>query len=217
MGRPKKYNIENIADEEMREIVRGLIAKEVSEYKKEIKELRGKLEEKPEPTEKKVAQKYKFIPDNTKIRVRNNIDGKFIFSDDRGKIRVFVNLPSYGDTIVLDYDEVRVLNNCKGNYFKTGTLVVEDVVSDIDLTIQDIYRDLRVEKIYNSKINPNNFEKLMSDDVSYKDFETYLMKNKDVAETVLIISCIMYRQGRFNDNAKMHFFKQEFRNPNLYS
>lgn len=224
MARPKKVSIDNIQDEETKELVKALLAKEVAEYRKEIKELRKELSEKPvvevsAPVAKKSTEKkYKFIPDNTKVRVRNNIDGRFIYAADRGKVRVFIDLQNYGDTTVMDYDEIRVLNNSKGNFFKKGTLVIEDVVSDIDdITANDVYRDLNLEKLYGGKINPHNFENLMTDDVLYKEFENFLTKNKNVAETAMIISTILYRQGRFNDNSKMSFFKDRFRNPNLYS
>jgi hypothetical protein len=201
MSRPKK--IENLNDIEM-------------------KELLAKLQEENEILKKglinsKKKAEHKFVPSNTKVKVRSNIDGTFIFSHNKGKVNVFITIPNYGDFVDLDYDEIKVINNAKGNIFRNGILSIEDVMSeDEEITLDDVYYDLRLTKIYKNKFNPTNFEELFDTGVSYQVFEKYLLENKEVAETVLIISAILHRQCKLNDNSKMEFFRRHFNNKNLY-
>jgi hypothetical protein len=195
-------------------MVEELLAAKTKELKDENKAIKKELEI-PSGLQKKSG--YKFVPSNTKVKVRSNIDGKYIFSHNKGKINVFLTIPNYNDVVDLDYDEVKVINNAKGNIFKSGILAIEEVMSeDADITLDDVYADLRISKLYKNKFNPTNFEDLFSLDTSYQVFEKYLLDNKEVAETVMIISAILYRQGKLNDNSKMEFFKRHFNNKNLY-
>jgi hypothetical protein len=218
MGRPTK--IENIEkqlkslDPEVQKMVEELLAAKTKDLKDENKAIKKELETSPAPQKK---SGYKFVPSNTKVKVRSNIDGKFIFSHNKGKINVFLTIPDYNDVVDLDYDEVKVINNAKGNIFRTGVLSIEEVMSeDAEITLEDVYADLRLTKLYKNKFNPTNFEELLDNSVSYQVFEKYLLENKEVAETVMIISAILHRQGRLNDNAKIEFFRRHFNNKNLY-
>jgi hypothetical protein len=208
-----KDEIKDVTDPQIAKIIQKIIDDKFQELQSENENLKKEI-----TTFKTKKSTYKFVPNNTKVKIKSNIDGKFIFMDKKGKINVYVTLRGYGDVADLDYDEVRVLNTDRGDYFKRGILSVEEVMSeDENITSEDIYRDLRIDKLYKNKFNPTNFEDLFKDDVTYKVFEKYLLDNKEVAETILIISSILYKQGRFNDNAKMSFFKRNFRNQNLYS
>jgi hypothetical protein len=214
MSRPKK--IENIEKElkslspEVANLVQQLIDAKIKDLKTENIALKKELE-----IPKKKSE-YKFVPTNTKIKVRSNIDGLFLFSHNKGKVNVYLTIPNYNDVVDLDYDEVKVINNAKGNIFRSGMLSIESVMSESDdITLNDVYYDLRLSKLYNNKFNPTNFEDLFNDDVPYKVFEKYLNENAEVLETVMIISSILHRQGRLNDSSKMEYFKKRF-NKNLY-
>jgi hypothetical protein len=218
MGRPSK--IESLkkklasCDPDVKQLFEELLAAEIKDLKDENKAIKKGLDA-PSVPQKKSG--YKFVPSNTKVKVRSNIDGKYIFSHNKGKINVFLTIPNYNDVVDLDYDEVKVINNAKGNIFKSGMLSIEEVMSeDANITLEDVYADLRISKLYKNKYNPTNFEDLFGMDVSYQVFEKYLLENKEVAETVMIISAILYKQGRLNDNSKMEFFKRHFNNKNLY-
>jgi hypothetical protein len=215
MGRPKK--IENIEkglenlDPNLKELVQQLLDVKTKDLKAENSALKKELE-----TPKKKSE-YKFVPANTKIKVRSNIDGMFLFSHNKGKVNVYLTIPNYNDIADLDYDEVKVVNSAKSDIFRSGMISIEDVISESDdITLNDVYYDLRLAKLYKNKYNPRNFEELFSDDVPYQVFERYLLDNKEIIETVMIIGGILYRQGKLNDNSKIEFFRRYFNNRNLY-
>lgn len=215
MGRPSKIeSLEkklNSLDPDVKKLFEDLLDAKTKDLKDENKEIKNFS------VSQKKSGGHRFVPTNTKVKIRSNIDGVFIFSHNKGKVNVFLTIANYGDYVDLDYDEIKVINNSKGNYFRNGILVIEDVISeDEEITLEDVYYDLRLGKLYKNKFNPTNFEDLFGADVSYQVFEKYLLDNKEVAETVLIISTILYRQGRLNDNSKMEFFKRNFKNVNLY-
>jgi hypothetical protein len=218
MGRPTKIeSLEkkiNSLDPDVKQLFEDLLAAKTKDLKEENKTIKKELET---PSVQKKSGGHKFISNNTRVKVRSNIEGVFIFSHSKGRTPVYLVLSNYGDVQDLNYDEIKVINNAKGNIFRSGILAIEDVMSeDEEITLEDVYYDLRLSKLYKNKYNPNNFEDLFGADVSYQVFEKYLLENKEVAETVMIISSNLHRQGRLNDNSKMEFFRRHFNNKNLY-
>lgn len=162
--------------------------------------------------------KFKFIPDNTKVRIQSNIGGKFIFGEDRGKVRVFFQIDGFGESAVVSYEELRIFVSSKPTFVKKGHIAIVDVYSDADITLEDVINDLRLEKIYFSedKINPILIESLFSEETSEKEFENKLNNSMDMAETVMEAGHVLYRRGLFNNNSKMNSIRQIFRKPNLF-
>ena len=192
--------------------VEELIAKAVAEaLEKQKQEL-----EKEKPVEKTVVtkSKYKIIPDSTKVRIKSNISGMFNWFEDRGKVRVYVQLFDAEQEQVLDYDEFRILSS--KDFLRKATLAIVDVYSNDDITIEDVSRDVNVSNLYEGEFVANDIEKLFDDSVSVEKFSNYINSNKDVAETVLDVAYRLYRQGKFNDHAKMAFLRTGFNNPNLF-
>lgn len=194
-----------------------------SKYETKIKELEESLNNKDneinEIKETTVSKKkYKFIPDNTKIRIQSNVDGVFYFAEDRGRVRVFIQLDNFGDSAVISYEELRTFYSSKPNFIRKGKIAIIDVYSDIDIEIEDVLKDLRLENIYidENKIDPRNVKDLITDKVNEKRFMELLNNTPDMAETVIEIAYIFYRKGQFNDNAKMNYLRQMFRNQNLF-
>lgn len=194
-----------------------------SKYENTIKELKKSLKDKNAELEQVVTtsvnkKKYKFIPDNTKVRIQSNVDGKFLFTEDRGKIRVFVQLDNFEDSAVISYEELRTMYSSKPSFIKKGQIAITDVYSDEDIEIEDILKDLRLDNIYDceNKIDPRYIRDLLTDKVNEKDFMSLINNTPEMAETVVEIAYILYRQGLFNDNAKMNFLRQIYRNQNLF-
>lgn len=194
-----------------------------SKYENKIKELEESLINKTVElqtvttvlTEKK---KYKFIPDHTKIRVQSNIDGKFLFTEDRGKIRVFIQLDNFEDSAVISYEELRTFYSSRPNFIRKGQIAITDVYSDEDIEIEDVLKDLRIDNIYDcdDKIDPRYLKDLLTDKINEKDFMSLINNTPEMGETVVEVAYILYRKGLFNDNAKMNFLRQIFRNQNLF-
>lgn len=196
------------------------VTKQIEEkYEKKIDELQKSLDEKTIEIQQSTSKKsYKFIPDNTKVRIQSNVDGVFHFTEDRGKIRVFIQLDSFGDSAVISYEELRTFYSSKPNFIRKGQIAITDVYSDGDIEIEDILKDLRVDNIYGceDKIDPRYLLDLLTDKVDNNEFMSLINNTSDMAETVLEVAYIFYRKGQFNDNAKMNYLRQIFRNPNLF-
>ncbi len=235
MGRPastgKNEEDKDIIVNQKQEIDIQALIKQVTEevtkqiedkYENKINELKQSLDNKTIELEQvtitNTKKKYKFIPDNTKIRIQSNVDGKFIFTEDRGKIRVFVQLDNFEDSAVISYEELRTMYSSKPNFIKKGQIAITDVYSDEDIEIEDILKDLRLDNIYDckNKIDPRYIRDLLTDKVNEKDFMSLINNTPEMAETVVEIAYILYRQGLFNDNAKMNFLRQIYRNQNLF-
>jgi hypothetical protein len=235
MGRPastgKNEEDKDIIVNQNQEIDIQALIKQVTEevtkqiedkYENKINELKQSLDNKTieleQATITNTKKKYKFIPDNTKVRIQSNVDGKFLFTEDRGKIRVFVQLDNFEDSAVISYEELRTMYSSKPSFIKKGQIAITDVYSDEDIEIEDILKDLRLDNIYDckNKIDPRYIRDLLTDKVNEKDFMSLINNTPEMAETVVEIAYILYRQGLFNDNAKMNFLRQIYRNQNLF-
>lgn len=235
MGRPastgKNEEDKDIIVNQKQEIDIQALIKQVTEevtkqvedkYGNKINELKQSLDNKTIELEQvtitNTKKKYKFIPDNTKVRIQSNVDGKFLFTEDRGKIRVFVQLDNFEDSAVISYEELRTMYSSKPSFIKKGQIAITDVYSDEDIEIEDILKDLRLDNIYDckNKIDPRYIRDLLTDKVNEKDFMSLINNTPEMAETVVEIAYILYRQGLFNDNAKMNFLRQIYRNQNLF-
>ena len=195
------------------------VTDEVSgKYEDTIKDLKNKIEEKEE-VKTEVAtpnkKKHKFIPDNTKIRLKSNVEGKFIYMEDRGKTRVFLEIDDYGLSTDISYEELRII---KPLIFKTGKLAVEDVLSGEDIELEDLLKDVRFDSFYldENKVSPIDIENILSNETNISIFEKKVSNTPDMLETLLEVAYVLYRRGQFNDNAKMNYLRQTFNNPNLF-
>ena len=212
-------------DKLIKQITQEVSGKLKTEYEYKISNLEKKLSEKivqeskVENKPKVNKPKFRFIPDNTKIRIQSNIGGLFIFSEDRGKVRVFFQIDNFGQSTIISYEELRIFLSSKPTFIRKGSIAIVDVYSDADIELEDVITDLRLDKIYydENKISPMNIEDLFDDKLtSESEFEKKLNYSTDMAQTVLEASYILYRRGLFSNNTKMNSIRQIFRNPNLF-
>lgn len=210
------------------------VTKEVSEnlktqYESKISELEKKLIDKEKEAEvskvendvkiNKNKPKYKFIPDNTKVRLKSNIGGLFTFNEDRGKVRVFFQIDNFGQSATISFEELGIFISSKPSFINNGSIAIVDAYSDVDIDVEDIIRDKRLEKLYfdENKINPMEIEALFDDSItSEKEFEKKLNNSLEMTETVMEAGHILYRRGLFTNNNKMNIIRQIFRKPNLF-
>ncbi|MDD4779001.1 MAG: hypothetical protein PHT02_00160 [Tissierellia bacterium] len=196
-----------------------------TEYELKISDLEKKLSEKTteilkvENNVKVNKNKYKFIPDNTKVRLKSNIGGLFTFSEDRGKVRVYFQIDNFGQSATISYEELSIFISSKPTFINKGAIAIVDAYSDTDITVEDIIIDKRLEKLYfdENKINPMCIEDLFDDNItSEKEFEMKLNNSLEMAETVMEAGHILYKKGLFTNNTKMNTIRQIFRKPNLF-
>jgi hypothetical protein len=217
----KEKNNQDINVQDLIKQVTEQVTKEIEiKYETKIKKLEQSLTNKENEIKNIITakKKYKFIPDYTKIRIQSNIDGKFLFTEDRGKVRVFIQLDNFEDSAVLSYEELRTFYSSKPNFIRKGQIAITAVYSDEDIDIEDVLKDLRLEGIYmnNDKIDPRNIKDLLTSKVNEKEFMNLINNTPEIAETVVEIAYILYRKGQFNDNVKMNFLRQIFKNQNLF-
>jgi len=236
MGRPKKIVADNNVEKDtvtekavvkdsgnnidIEAIIKQALAEQAKDFKKLLKEKDKELEEKNIELKENVKKKkeYKFIPDTTKIRLKSNIEGVFYFVNDKGRVPTFIKLNNFRDTVVVNYDELRVLVNSEKRFVQRGKIAIEEVYSESDIGKEDIIKDLRLDKVYfqENVIDPNDIEDIFTDKVSPKEFEELVKNSKDMAEAILEVAYVLYRKHQFNDNSKMNFLRQKFRNPRLF-
>ena len=175
----------------------------------------AKVENNIKPTK----SKFKFIPDNTKIRLKSNIGGLFIFNEDRGKIRSYFQIDNFGQGVTVSFEELNLFLSSKPTFIKSGAIAIVDAYSDTDIDVEDVIRDLRLDDLYfnDKKINPMHIEDLFDDKItSEKEFEEKLKSSIEMAETVLEAGYILYRRGLFTNNTKMNTLRVIFGRPNLF-
>lgn len=159
----------------------------------------------------------KFVPENARVRIETNIGGKFIMSDNRGQ-NFFVELNGYKDSTTIIFKDLKNFHGRNYKLFTSGKVAITDVVSDVDIELEDVIKDLNLTKIYfdNNRISPIDIETIFSDNMGLAEFEKKVTNSPEIAETILEVAYILYRRGTFNDNAKMNFLRQIYRNPNLF-
>lgn len=212
-------------------LVAQVSAKLKAEYESKISELEQKLTEKnTQPTETEnpiklennataTKNKYKFIPDNTKVRLKSNIGGLFTFNEDRGKVRVFFQISNFGQSTTISFEELNLFISTSPSFINKGYVAIVDAYSDTDIEVEDVIRDLRLDNLYfdENKINPMEIESLFDDNLTTeKDFEKKLNNSMEMAETVLEAAHFLYKRGLFTNNNKMNLIRQIFRKPNLF-
>lgn len=221
---PKEFDLKSLIEQVTQEVSTKIKA----EYESKISDLENKLIEKSTEFSKenstvettaKPKSKFKFIPDNTKVRLKSNIGGLFLFSEDRGKVRVFFQIDNFGQSATISFEELSIFISSKPSFINNGSIAIVDAYSDVDITVEDVIIDKRLEKLYfdESKINPMCIEDLFDDKItSENEFEKKLNNSLEMAETVMEAGHILYRKGLFTNNTKMNHIRQIFRKPNLF-
>lgn len=235
-GKSKKETVQstneenNVTELDIKKIIQQ-VTEEVSlklksEYQSKILDLEQKLNEKTSEIASeentsavKPKNKFKFIPDHTKVRLKSNIGGLFLFSEDRGKVRVFFQIDNFGQSATISFEELSIFISSKPSFINNGSIAIVDAYSDVDISVEDIIIDKRLESLYfdKDKINPMCIEELFDDNItSEKEFEKKLNNTLEMAETVMEAGHILYKKGLFTNNTKMNAIRQIFRKPNLF-
>lgn len=219
-GSTTKKSTEINIDEIIKKTTFEVTQKLTADFEKKLSEIESKRDIPiPNGVENKVKNKYKFIPDNTKVRIKSNIGGLFTFSEDRGKIRVFFQIDGYGQSVIINYDELRIFYSSKPSFINKGNIAIVDVYSDNDITLDDLVVDLKLDKLYNdkSKVSPIEIEDLFNDKItSDEEFERKINKSLHLQETITETAYVLYKQGLFNNFTKMSVMKQVYSKPNLF-
>lgn len=212
MGRPKGSTNKKSIDEEKKtenvnieEMIQKAVSQALSEnekkHKKEIEELKSKLESK---------DKKDIRFNDIMIEITNNTHGAFVIGSKRGNITTRV-LKDFEDNTLMDYKEFRMYYSENRRFFKRGELLITDVIGDLDL--KQIYDKLKI-KDFNEGYDFETYEELLLG--KYNDFEKFLKDNDDCLDNMLDHAMHLYKQGKFNFNDKINFFRAKTRNYDLF-
>jgi hypothetical protein len=192
--------------------IQDIIAKAVAEaLEKQAKEI-AQTQTTTKP------KKNKYVPENARIRLESNDNGKIIISDQRGQ-NFFLELNGYKDNVTMSFKDLKNFHGKHYTMFNSGILTIVDIATDADIEVEDVIKDLGLTKIYYDpkKINPNEIEEVFTSDCSITDFENKVRNSVEIAESIIAVAHILYKRGIFTDNSKMNFLRQHFRNSVLFT
>jgi len=183
--------------------IEKLIAKAVASA---LDESEKKHEKEIDDLKKQINHTDKEDFDNARVEIMNNTYSTFIMSGRKGKsANVFYKLESYGDTSILDYEEFRNYYSQNSKRFKSGELLITDVIGNI--TKKDLLERLKLNKLYIGKISFDNYKSILTCD--YKEFEDFIEDNPSTFENLLEHSVEMNKKGQFNYGDKQNFFRNK--------
>lgn len=165
--------------------------------------------------EKKVRR---FIPDDARIRIEQNIGGNFIIADTRGN-GYFIELTGYRDSTTMSFKDLKNFHGRNHTFLNSGKLIITDIISDADICVEDAITDLNLAKIYNNDkmIRPDEIEDYLLTDIPVEEFSSKLKNSTDTMETIVEVAVILFKRGQFTDNTKMNEIRQLLRNSALFT
>ena len=184
----------------------------IKKYEAEVAKLKEELQAKE-------SQKIKYVPENTKIRIKSNVGGTFVFQEDRGKTRAFITINGYGGTTNITYGEFELLRYSKESFVLGGTITIDEVFSNEGVGFEDVVNELKLEDMYldKNKVNPRNIEEMFDDEItSDAEFGKKMNASPKMGEVLIEVATVLYKRGQFNNNTKMNLIRQKFGRPNLF-
>jgi hypothetical protein len=165
-----------------------------------------------------IKSRRKFVPDEARVRIQQNIGGKFIISETRGS-SYFIELNGYGDSTTMPFKDLKNFHGRYHSFLNTGKLLLVDVISDSDVALDDVIEDLNLQRIYNNEksIRPDMIEYFLLEETSIHEFDTKIKNSTDILETIVEIAMVLFKRGQFTDNSKMNVLRQVLRNPELFT
>ena len=154
-------------------------------------------------------RKRMSIDKNTEVVVTNNTYGMFVWESKNSETSI--ELQSYGDEEFITYGELRKLKK----YLTNMDLVITSVEDD-DVSIVDVARGLRIDKVYEeyfdlmedvdiedvdseAEIDIQEFEDFILDSHS-DEYETALKGN--LKHIIINLSVDLYKQRKLSDREK---------------
>jgi len=212
----KKVEKADNTEELIQRAVMAALATQKAEFEKKLEEIKN--ESKPAQPKRGVGNIRKFIPEDARVRIQLNIDGKFILADKRGS-NFFIELNGYGDSATITFKDLKNFHGRNHTFLNRGKLIITDVVSSADITLDDVYADLNLQKLYDNDkvISPDEIELYLSDEVELDEFNEKLAKSVDIIETILEVAITLFKRSEFSDNNKMNKIREIAKMPDLFT
>lgn len=178
------------------------VNEEVVEKPKAKKTTTKKKTTKPQPKKKTKAELRKILKDSEAVIV-NNFGVKIGYNSGDG---FELELLSYGDTDVVEIEELRKMHVKKKAFFNNYWILITDVICDDEsVTLEDVYEYIGITKLYKEFENPNNdfFEGLLIDS-SLEEFKNVLNHmNKELVTQLFVRATELYKAKKFRDSLKI--------------
>lgn len=184
------------------------VEEEVVEKPKVKKTTTTKKKAKPQPKKKTKAELRKILKDSEAVIV-NNFGVKLRYEDSNG---FELELLSYGDTDVVEIEELRKMHVKKKSFFNNYWILITDVICDDEsVTLEDVYEYIGITKLYKEFENPDNdfFEDLLIDS-SLDEFKNVLNHmNKELVTQLFVRATELYKQQEFRDSLKIMHLEEK--------
>jgi hypothetical protein len=151
--------------------------------------------------------------DDIRVEVMNNTFSIFIMSGRKGKsANIFYKLESHGDTAILDYEEFRNYYAQNSKHFKSGELLITDVIGGAE--VKDVLEKVKLDYLYEGKLSLEKYDEILNAD--YKDFEDFIKEYPQTFDNLLEHAVQLHKKAKFNYGDKQNYFRQAIKNPELF-
>ena len=185
------------------------------EVKEEVKKTTTKRGKKTQPKKKSKATLKKLLKDAEAV-VINNFGVKVKYEDNNG---FELELLSYGDSEIVEVEELRKMHVRKKSYFNNYWLLITEVICDDEsVTLEDVYEYIGISKLYKEFANPDNefFTDLLLD-TSLDEFEKILDNmNKELVFQLFLRATELYQRKELNDFFKIKAIENKVGRPDVF-
>ena len=156
------------------------------------------------------------IDKNVEVLIVNNSNSRIILNNN--KLSTPIDLEEKGDEEYITVGELRTLVNTNRKMFEGFKLIVADILDD-DLTLEDLFTFVGLEKAYNEyfSLRPNSKDKSVSTD----DIDMFILKSNanrfeeilngcsvELKHKIIFTAIEIFRDGELNDYAKMQVLRK---------
>lgn len=191
---------------------------------KNIEQIEETVNEKPKKktAKKKKKKKTKTFKDikkameNTEVLIANNDDAMFFYRCP--KTGVEVDLREYGDTEIVEAEVLYTMKNSKKIFNKYLIIILDVYSDDDDITIEDVYAYLGIDKLYKNIEIPSSeyLDELLLEE-TVERFERVIdgMSNnmfKRLANRAIMLA----KRGQLSNSHKIRMIEDKLKMPELF-
>jgi hypothetical protein len=184
----------------------------VNEEVKEVNEIKNiEAEEVKEVVKPKKRVK---VNHDVEVKVVNNTTGKLIYRDSRSQ-QVY-EMAEYKDITYITVGELLNMKNTQKDMLEKYWIILEEVIDD-ELELEYVLAYLNIKDNYEKVAEYVDVEKTLNEISVSEIMELFKKLPKSFVVSMVEISALLYKQGKFNDHQKIQFIKNYTKLENLYN
>ena len=154
------------------------------------------------------------IHKDVQVEVMNNVSGKLFYRCP--KTNTVIEMLNYGDTEILTMEQLNAMKNSHRAMLNNFWIVLVDVLDD-EVTLDDVLKELRIDKIYDGIEFDSEILENAITSTSLEEFKDIIVEMNPqlvvrVAERIKLLSM----GGQFGDMYKMNFIADLMEQPDLF-